>query len=76
MLDKKKEKNIYIASPIIQKQTPIEEFFSQLKHYVRLESPQTYNEICKSIKNYIKNKIKKEHYKNYIKHMYNLYKYC
>ena len=29
------------------KTNPIEEFFSQLKHYIRKKSPQNYNEIRK-----------------------------
>jgi transposase len=48
---------------------PIEEFFSQLKHYVKLESPQTYKEIVKVMKNTIKDKIKPLHIKNYFNHL-------
>ena len=44
---------------------PIEELFSQLKHYIKKQSPQDYKEINKEIKNIIKMKIKKEHLKNY-----------
>jgi hypothetical protein len=39
-------------------------FFSQLKHYIKLDSPLKFNELKKSIKNSLK-KIKKKHYKNY-----------
>jgi len=48
----------------------IEEFFSQLKHYVKKESPQTYAEISPVIEKIIKDKIKKEHLKHYLYHMY------
>ena len=46
----------------------IEEFFSQLKHYIKKESPNTYEEIDKA------NKITKEHLTNYLKHSYKIYK--
>ena len=47
---------------------PIEEFFSQLKHYIRKKSPQDYNEI----KNILKTKIKKIHLKNYFKYAFKI----
>lgn len=53
---------------------PIEEFFSQLKHYVRKESPQNYKEIKKVVMETIKTKISKENLTNYINHSYNLHK--
>jgi transposase len=52
----------------------IEEFFSQLKHYIKKESPNTYNDIDKVIKDTILTKIKKEHLKNYLKHSFKIYK--
>jgi transposase len=52
---------------------PIEEFFSQLKHYIRKRSPHDYKEIRKEIKDIIKNKIKKQHLENYFKHSFNIY---
>lgn len=52
---------------------PIEEFFSQLKHYIRKKSPQDYKEISKEIKNIIKTKIKKNHLKNYFKHGFRIF---
>ena len=52
---------------------PIEEFFSQLKHYIRKRSPQDYKEISKEIKNIIKTKIKKNHLKNYFKHGFRIF---
>jgi transposase len=52
----------------------IEEFFSQLKHYIKKESPNTYDDIDKVIKDIILTKIKKEHLKNYLKHSFKIYK--
>ena len=52
----------------------IEEFFSQLKHYIKKESPNTYDDIDKVIKETILTKIKKEHLKNYLKHSFKIYK--
>jgi transposase len=52
----------------------IEEFFSQLKHYIKKESPNTYEDIDTTIKDVLANKIKKEHLTNYLKHSYRIYK--
>ena len=52
----------------------IEEFFSQLKHYIKKQSPNTYDDIQLVIKDIIKNKITKEHLTNYLKHSFRLYK--
>jgi transposase len=52
----------------------IEEFFSQLKHYIKKESPNTYEDIDTTIKDVLANKIKKEHLTNYLKHSYKIYK--
>lgn len=51
----------------------IEEFFSQLKHYIKQESPDGYDEIVRVIDDTIKNKIKKSHLQNYLKHSYRIY---
>ena len=53
---------------------PIEEFFSQLKHYIRKSSPQNYKEISDKIKEILKTKIKKLHLENYFKHSFRIYK--
>ena len=53
---------------------PIEEFFSQLKHYIRKSSPQDYKEISEKIKEILKTKIKKQHLENYFKHSFHIYK--
>ena len=52
----------------------IEEFFSQLKHYIKKESPNIYENIDTTIKDVLANKIKKEHLTNYLKHSYRIYK--
>jgi transposase len=52
----------------------IEEFFSQLKHYIKKKSPKTFEEIRLLLKHIIKNKIKKEHLTNYLKHSFRIYK--
>ena len=48
----------------------IEEFFSQLKHYIKKESPNTYEDIYNVISNILEKKITKEHLTNYLKHSY------
>ena len=51
----------------------IEEFFSQLKHYIKRQSPQSFNEIYKTITDIINTKIKSKHLENYIKHSFRIY---
>lgn len=48
----------------------IEQFFNQMKHYVKLDKPNTFIELEKSVKTSI-NKIKEENYKNYFIYAYN-----
>lgn len=52
----------------------IEEYFSQLKHYIKKESPNTYEDIYNTIKEILENKITKTHLTNYLKHSYKIYK--
>jgi transposase len=52
----------------------IEEFFSQLKHYIKKKSPNTYEDIYNVITKIIEKKITKEHLINYLKHSYKIYK--
>ena len=52
----------------------IEEFFSQLKHYIKKQSLNTYEDIDKVIKDTLQNKIQKKHLTNYLKHSYRIYK--
>jgi hypothetical protein len=46
----------------------------QLKHYIKRQSPNTYEDIDKVIKDTLQNKIQKEHLTNYLKHSYRIYK--
>ena len=48
----------------------IEQFFNQMKHYVKLDKPNTFTELEKSVKVSI-GKIKEENYKNYFIYAYN-----
>ena len=48
----------------------IEQFFSQMKHYLKLYKSKNYNELTINLKKAIKN-IKKYHYKNYFIYAYN-----
>ena len=50
----------------------IEEFFSQLKHYIKKESPNTYEDIYKIISNILEKKMTKEHLTNSLKHSYKI----
>jgi transposase len=52
------------------KTNAIENFFNQLKHYIKLKSPQTYEEIVRIIKQILKSNIKKENLQNYFKYLY------
>ena len=56
--------NYQLNVPYSPQLNPIESYFSQLKHYIKLDSKIKYNDIHKSIIKSIK-KIKKENYKNY-----------
>ena len=49
---------------------PIENFFSQLKNYVKNKSPDNFDELKQIIDKVIKNKIKKEHLKNYFNYLF------
>lgn len=66
--------NLLYSIPYHPETNAIEEYFSQLKHYIKKESPNTYEDIDKAIKDILKNKIKKEHLTNYLKHSYRIYK--
>ena len=66
VLDKIKEtNNDYVLNvPYSPHLNPIESFFSQLKHYLKLDSKINFNELKKSLRNAFK-KIKKSNYKKY-----------
>ena len=66
--------NLLYSVPYHPETNAIEEFFSQLKHYIKKESPNTYEDIDKVIKDIITTKIKKEHLTNYLKHSFKIYK--
>lgn len=65
--------NLLYCVPYHLETNPIEEFFSQLKHYIRKTSPQNYKEISEKIKNILNTKIKKKHLENYFKHSFQIY---
>jgi hypothetical protein len=52
----------------------IEEYFNQLKHYIKKESPNTYDDIFSTIRHIIATKITREYLTNYLKHSYKIYK--
>jgi transposase len=49
---------------------PIEGFFNQLKHYLKIKSPQNFEEIVKNIKEIIKENIKKINLENYFNYLF------
>jgi len=62
-------KIVYIL-PYNSNMNPIENFFSQLKNHVKNKSPETYEELKKTIDKVIKKKIKEEHIKNYFNYLF------
>lgn len=67
-------KNTLLYSvPYHHETNSIEEFFSQLKHYIKKVSPKTYDDIDKTIKDILATKIRKDHLTNYLKHSYKIY---
>ena len=71
---KDSDNHLLYCVPYHPETNPIEEFFSQLKHYIRKSSPQDYKEISDKIKEIMKTKIKKTHLENYFKHSFHIYK--
>ena len=65
--------NLLYTVPYHPETNAIEEFFSQLKHYIKRQSPQSFNEIYKTINDIISTKIKSKHLENYIKHSFRIY---
>lgn len=54
-----------------QSNAPIEQYFNQIKHYLRLNKKVLkYDELVIEIRNAVK-QVKKENYKNYFKNAYN-----
>ena len=52
----------------------IEQFFNQMKHYLKIYQAKNYDELKKNLKKSIKN-IKKENYKNYFIYAYDKKQY-
>ena len=73
MREESNNKLLY-SVPYHSETNAIEEFFSQLKHYIKKESPNTYEDIERVIKDIITTKIKREHLTNYLKHSFKIYK--
>lgn len=73
-LIKESGNDLLYTVPYHPETNPIEEFFSQLKHYIRKTSPQNYKEISDKIKDILNTKIKKKHLENYFKHSFQIYK--
>jgi transposase len=61
--------NVVYTLPYSPRLNPIEQFFNQLKHYMKLEKAMTLQTLKESVKNAIGN-IRPEHYKNYFKYAY------
>lgn len=62
--------NSYLYTVPYRPQTnPIEEWFSQLKHYLKLDPALRFGQIKRSVARSI-NKIKREHHRNYFRHAY------
>ena len=68
------DNDLLYSVPYHPETNSIEEFFSQLKHYIKKESPNTYDDIYKVINRTINTKITEEHLTNYLKHSYKIYK--
>ena len=66
--------HLMYAVPYHPETNSIEEFFSQLKHYIKKKSPNTYDDIYREITEIIEKKITKQHLTNYLKHSYKIYK--
>lgn len=57
--------------PYYPRSNPIEQFFSQLKHYIKKDSPISYEDIKTSIVKAM-TKVKEKHLNNYFLHAFNL----
>ena len=68
------DNSLLYSVPYHPETNAIEEFFSQLKHYIKKKSPNTYEDIERVIKEIINTKIKREHLTNYLKHSFRMYK--
>ena len=62
---------IYIYLPYHHYLNPIEEYFNQLKHYMKLDKPLEFKDIKRSIEKSINN-IKINNYNNYFLHSFDI----
>jgi transposase len=67
---KDSENFLLYTCPYHPRLNAIENFFNQMKHYLKLYKSKNYNELTLNLKKSIKN-IKKDHYKNYFIYAYN-----
>ena len=67
---KKSENNLLYTIPYHPRLNCIEQWFNQIKHYIKIDKPISFNQLKESLKSSI-NKIKKEHYENYFTYAYN-----
>lgn len=72
VIEESKNELLY-SVPYHPETNAIEEFFSQLKHYIKKQSPQTYQDIHKTISNIIDSNIETKHLENYLKHAFRIY---
>ena len=61
--------NVLYTLPYSPRLNPIEHFFSQMKHYMKIERAMNLEQLKISVKNAI-DKVKKEHYNNYFLYAY------
>ena len=66
---KDSENYLLYTCPYHPRLNAIEQFFSQMKHYLKLYKSKNYNELSLNLKKSIKN-IKKDNYKNYFIYAY------
>ena len=67
---KNSQNQIIYTIPYNPSCNPIENFFSQLKNYVKNKSPDNYDELKNTIDKIIKKKIDKQHLKNYFNYLF------
>ena len=67
---KKSKNNLLYTIPYHPRLNIIENWFNQVKHYMKLDKSTTFEQLKESLKKSIK-KIKKEHYENYFIYAYN-----
>ena len=60
---------IQYTVPYYPRSNPIEQYFSQMKHYIKKESPISFDDIKKIVQKSIA-KVKKENYNNYFLHAF------